>query len=298
MTYQEHAVHFDCEGECLVGVISLPKQADARQRPEARNGLVIIVGGPQYRAGSHRQFVLLARAVAIAGTPVLRFDYRGMGDSAGALRTFEHVTEDIACAINALQAAAPGVQTVALWGLCDGASAALLYYHATQDVRVQGLCLLNPWVRSQASFAKTQVKHYYFQRVLQKEFWTKLLRGGVALQAVSGLARNIWEALSSGSPRGSAEEMQFQDRMAMAWKGFGGHILLLLSGDDYTAKEFLGVIGTNAAWAGALHQRQLVVHNEPEADHTFSQRRFNSVVENCTLKLLRNLTSHGEQETK
>jgi alpha/beta superfamily hydrolase len=48
--------------------------------------VLVIVGGPQYRAGSHRQFTLLARSLAEQGFAVLRFDYRGMGDSTGAMR--------------------------------------------------------------------------------------------------------------------------------------------------------------------------------------------------------------------
>ena len=48
-----------------------------------------MVGGPQYRVGSHRQFTLMARAFAAAGYPVLRFDYRGIGDSEGESRGFE-----------------------------------------------------------------------------------------------------------------------------------------------------------------------------------------------------------------
>src|SRR5258707_6492460 len=54
MTPDEHAFMFDCEGESLVGILSgagLP----------AGRGVLIVVGGPQYRAGSHRQFTLLAR---------------------------------------------------------------------------------------------------------------------------------------------------------------------------------------------------------------------------------------------
>ena len=35
-------------------------------------------------------------------------------------------------------------------------------------------CLLNPWVRSDATIAKTYLKHYYGQRLLEKEFWAKL----------------------------------------------------------------------------------------------------------------------------
>ncbi|MCK7493609.1 MAG: hydrolase 1, exosortase A system-associated [Comamonadaceae bacterium] len=128
-------------------------------------GVVVVVGGPQVRAGGHRQFVHLARTLAAAGHPVLRFDVRGMGDSSGALRGFEQITPDIGAAVDALLQRAPGVRRVVLWGLCDGASAALLYLHERRDPRVRGVCLLNPWVRSEASLARTHVKHYYTRRL-------------------------------------------------------------------------------------------------------------------------------------
>ena len=110
-SYHEQAITFACQGEQLVGVVSLPQGLPT---PTSTTGLIIVVGGPQYRAGSHRQFVLLARAVAAAGTPVLRFDYRGMGDSTGALHTFEKVNDDIAAAISALQATVPSIKALSL----------------------------------------------------------------------------------------------------------------------------------------------------------------------------------------
>ena len=67
---------FNCNNEKLVGIIHYPEK-----KPYFQKGLLIVVGGPQYRVGSHRQFVLLARNLSIAGIPVMRFDYRGMGDS-------------------------------------------------------------------------------------------------------------------------------------------------------------------------------------------------------------------------
>ncbi|NJK42664.1 MAG: hypothetical protein HC937_03035 [Aquincola sp.] len=57
-----------------------------------------------------------------AGYAVLRFDVRGMGDSQGVQRPFDHLNDDIASAIDALLAHARGVRRVVLWGLCDGAS--------------------------------------------------------------------------------------------------------------------------------------------------------------------------------
>jgi hypothetical protein len=64
----EHAVVFPCEEDALLGIVHAPDQAGT-------TGVVIIVaGGPQYRVGAHRQFVVLGRELARQGIPVLRFD--------------------------------------------------------------------------------------------------------------------------------------------------------------------------------------------------------------------------------
>jgi exosortase A-associated hydrolase 1 len=295
MSYQERAVMFSCDGERLVGVVSLPNMMHGVEKPLTSTGVVIIVGGPQYRAGSHRQFVLLARALAAAGTPVLRFDYRGMGDSTGELHTFENVNDDIAAAISALKTTVPSIKNIALWGLCDGASAALLYCHATQDARVTGLCLLNPWVRSEASLAKTQVKHYYTQRLRQKEFWVKLLSGKVAVSAANGLVRSVRIAFTDAAPKTAADHsLPYQSRMAQAWMGFQGPMLLILSGNDYTAKEFLEYAKASPAWAGTLAKALLTRHDVPKADHTFSSEASRILTEKQTYtwaQLLREQTN-------
>jgi len=75
----EIPVTFGCEDISLVGVLHAPEAAPSL-------GFVFVVGGPQYRVGSHRQFVLLARDLASHGAAVLRFDCRGMGDSGGFFR--------------------------------------------------------------------------------------------------------------------------------------------------------------------------------------------------------------------
>ena len=52
MQPEERALSFACGGEWLYGVLSLPAQAPQA----ARRGVLIVVGGPQVRTGSHRQF--------------------------------------------------------------------------------------------------------------------------------------------------------------------------------------------------------------------------------------------------
>ena len=139
---RESVLGFACEGEPLIGILAEPSDGAV-----ADVGVLIIVGGPQYRVGSHRQFTLLARHLAANGFAALRFDYRSMGDSPGETRDFLAVDADIAAAIDALLAARPALKRVALWGLCDAASAALLYLDSTRDPRVAGVALLNPWAR-------------------------------------------------------------------------------------------------------------------------------------------------------
>jgi uncharacterized protein len=272
MSQTDEAAWFRCADVALLGVLSVPSEP-------ADTGVVVVVGGPQYRVGSHRQFVLLARALATAGYPVLRFDYRGMGDSGGSQREFQSVTEDIGSAISCLSGRFPNLKRVVLWGLCDGASAALIYCHDTQDPRVGGLCLLNPWVRSDASLAETHVKHYYAQRLMQREFWAKLVRGEVLWKAPAEFLRSVHVAASGAAPAPDS----YQQRMASAWASFTGGLLLILSGQDFTAKEFLGQLARERIWVDALRRPRLTRLDLPQADHTFSDTASRRAVEASTV---------------
>ena len=284
----EQAVNFACHGEQLTGIVSVPSQPGPL-------GVVIIVGGPQVRTGSHRQFVLLARALAAAGFATLRFDNRGMGDSEGAQRSFEHITDDIAAAINALQKAQPSVQQVVLWGLCDGASAALLYLHAKPDPRVAGLALLNPWVRSAASLARTHVKHYYLQRLQQRDFWAKLCSGKVALGALTGLLHNVRAAFGGARSTRlhSSANAPYQQRMALAWAAFTGATLLLLSEQDLTAREFTEFTATSAPWQQAFAQQPPARITLTGADHTCSAPASQHAMQAATVQWLTTLNLPG-----
>ncbi|MDB5838838.1 MAG: hydrolase 1, exosortase system-associated, partial [Herminiimonas sp.] len=182
MKYEERTICFACEDCWLYGVLSMP------ERPVSR-GVLIAVGGPQYRVGSHRQFTLLARYLASHGVPVMRFDYRGMGDSEGEARDFEDVDQDLRAAVDQFMREVPALEELALWGLCDAASAVLFYAH--RDPRVTGLALLNPWVRTDSGIAKTYLKHYYLRHLFGRDLWKKILRGefdyGAAVRSFSML---------------------------------------------------------------------------------------------------------------
>lgn len=277
MSIQERVLAFGVGEDRLIGVLT-------SHAAPADTGVVVVVGGPQYRAGSHRQFVHLARRVGAAGYPCLRFDYRGMGDATGYLRNFEQVAADIGVAIDALMQAEPGVRQVALWGLCDGASAALLYLHERRDPRVRGLALLNPWVRTEAGEARTRVKHYYVERLMAPEFWRKLATGGVRLDAVTGLIANLRRSRKIG--RDTASQRAYPERMAAAWNAFDGSILLLLSEQDYTAREFEEYTSASGPWQQTLAAREPRLARLAGADHTCSTPQARMAAEDATLDWL------------
>ena len=254
-------------------------------------GVLIIVGGPQYRVGSHRQFIKLSRALAQQGIASMRLDSRGMGDASGEKQAFYQQDADISAAISAFFQHCPDVKHLVLWGLCDAASAILLYAN-TPDPRISGAILLNPWVRQQHSHAEVMLKHYYVKRLFSRQFWQKLLGGGVALrQSVTGLWQTAQQRKAKQRPAqhtSQASAENYVQLMLSGWQKFSGKVLLITSGNDLTAQEFLQLCATDSAWADCLSQAQHLQISD--ANHTFSSRLWREQVEQATLTLLQQLT--------
>jgi uncharacterized protein len=247
--------------DSLFGILHRPtSEARKSERPI---GLLIVVGGPQYRVGSHRQFLLTAREVARAGFPVLRFDYRGMGDSIGLSRTFDNISEDIKTAIDCFIAEEPALEAICVFGLCDGASAALIY--CNDDERVTALVLANPWVRTDSGAAAAIVDHYYSKRILQRDFWVKAFTGGV--NPVSA----IWNYMKTrATAKSESTSLNFIDRMTAAIMKTRCDVRILLSEDDLVAKEFDALCVKSSDWKAAIEKPSVSVVRLPGADHTFS----------------------------
>ena len=260
MKVEQRALRFSCHACWLIGIISVPQQPLGR-------GVLIVTGGPQYRIGSHRQFTLLARHLAEQGIPVMRFDYRGMGDSEGGARTFEAVDDDLQCAVKEFFKSVPELKEMVIWGLCDGASAAALY--ARQDSRVCGLILLNPWVRTEQGAALATLKHYYVARLAQRDFWRKLAHGAVKPGQVLTSLRQL---LGAATVPPDNPQALLPARLLDSLSYFKGRILIVLRGEDLTAREFSDLQKSSAPWrrlssAPSVQQVELA-----GANHTFSRR--------------------------
>ncbi|MDO9047806.1 MAG: hydrolase 1, exosortase A system-associated [Methylobacter sp.] len=265
---QEIPVIFECQGQQLIGIIH---QTDVT----ATVGVLVIVGGPQYRAGSHRQFVLLARHLAAQNIPAMRFDVRGMGDSEGHPRSFQQIDDDIRAAIDYFLESCPALNHVVLWGLCDGASAALFYGY--RDRRVKGLVLLNPWVFTEQGAAKTYLKHYYLQRLFSKDLWRKVFSFKFDYtNSAASLLNMLKQAVGHKAPQTSAtsarvdENMVLHIRMRECLRQFSHPVLLILSGRDLTADEFKEMVKGDPEWQSLLSESRVTRRDFAETDHTFS----------------------------
>jgi exosortase A-associated hydrolase 1 len=254
---KQRAISIACSQDSMIGILAVPAQPLSR-------GVLVITGGPQYRVGSHRQFVLLARHLAQQGIPVMRFDQRGMGDSEGSPRNFEDIEQDIGCALAAFFAAQPQLTEVVLWGLCDGATAAS--FHAPGDPRVCALILLNPWVRTQEGQARATLRHYYFGRLLQADFWKKLAGGGLRpLASIGSILSQLRQASAVTSANAGTSD-SLPQRVMLSLARFGKPIMIVLSGDDLTAREFANVLARST-----LHCKRVDI---PDANHTLSRQEW------------------------
>jgi exosortase A-associated hydrolase 1 len=262
-TIAERCCVFDIGGDTTIGIASRGPQVGPL-------GVLIITGGPQYRIGSHRQFVLLARALAAAGVACFRFDLSGMGDAGGSKAEFTELDAEVAAARAAFAREVPALRGVVLLGLCDGASAALLHAvsaEAAGGLPVHGVVAINPWIRTARSRAAVEVRHHYGSRFVSWDFWRRLLTGKVDLgDALGGFARSTMQVLRRPSEPAAA----YPERMAAGARALGGRVLWILSGNDLTAREFEQYAAASPAWRGLLEVEGDVVRID-DADHTFSR---------------------------
>lgn len=267
MIFEDQPITFRCNADALFGILSMPRQP-------SRRGVLIVVGGPQYRVGSHRQFVLIARKLAAQGYACLRFDVRGMGDSGGAARTFEDIGDDIGAATDAFLAAVPAMREVVIWGLCDAASAALFY--AAGDQRISGLVLLNPWARTAGGLANATLKHYYLDRLRQPALWKKIAEGqfefGKAVRSFAHIARAALGAGTAAAPTSATSALPLPQRMMAGLARFEGNVLLITCDIDLTAQEFISSTRQSPEWKRLLAAPRVTHRTMPDADHTFSRR--------------------------
>lgn len=270
---------FASDGERLYGVLHQPAQP-------CRFGVLIVHGRPATRVGKHRLFVLLAREWASAGYPVMRFDYRGTGDSGGEVITIEETSKDLASAIDAFIANVPGLQQVALWGLCGGAADALLY--APNDPRVAGTVMVNPWTYDARVRSLVKLRHagsVHLHRLLNMGVWGK---------ARSGTSPDV-DTLEEADPVDAPVARAYQSyrapdiskRMAASLETFKGRLLVILGGGDVGARTFKVTTSMSLRWRRLLSAPRVRVLELPEANHSLRRSQWREQAAAWTLAWLK-----------
>jgi alpha-beta hydrolase superfamily lysophospholipase len=276
-------------------------------------GLLVVHGRPATRVGKHRLFVLLARAWASAGIPVMRFDYRGTGDCAGRLMSFEETADDIRSAVDAFLSNLPGLERVVLWGLCGGAADALNY--APTDARVVGAVLVNPWtydarvramVRVRAKFSSFFVRTRRF--ILRNGGDTPRLKQDLSgPPAPSAAAQLIDGSQEPDRDLGTAEQPtalgnedavlayrsyrspDLSKRLARSLEKFEGKVLIILGGGDVGAQTFKYTASLSFQWRRLLSEKRVTVLELPGANHSLRRREWREQAASWTLDWLHRL---------
>ena len=233
-------LQFDCAGDTLFGTLDTAP---------GESGLLIVSGGNEIRAGAWAGQALLAARIAAAGHPVFRFDRRGVGDSSGANLGFRECSDDIAAALVAFRAAAPGLRRVVAFGNCDAATALMLNGGAAE---IDALVLANPWtIDAEDGSAQVQapaaLRRRYAAKLSDPAAWKRLLAGGIDLRKLLGGLRQA---------AGPTAKSALADEMRAGLARFDGPVTILLASRDRTAELFAAAWGEDpriARRASASH---------------------------------------------
>ena len=144
VTIREAPFEFDYHGERLAGILTLPDASVGEEQLCA----VLLNAGAVRRIGHNRQYVEIARRWAERGVPTLRFDVRGVGDSAGPEGLYaprdafqrRELADQARAAFDELERRGLPARFI-VGGVCSGAYWGL--HAALDDERVRGLLLVN-----------------------------------------------------------------------------------------------------------------------------------------------------------
>lgn len=167
----------------LVGIVSEPENG---LKSNGSPAVVLLNSGLLHRVGPNRLYVKIARGLAAAGIPALRFDLSGIGDSqrTGNLSQEESAIRDVKLAMDFLSQTR-GIQSFILTGICSGADNA--FQTACVDPRVIGIVMIDGF-----SFATTgYILNSYLKLLLKWRSWQRLISGK------SDILRFIKEKLKS-----------------------------------------------------------------------------------------------------
>jgi exosortase A-associated hydrolase 1 len=184
-------IGFACEGETLAATLD---------EAPGTTGLLIVSGGNEIRSGAHRGMAMLAQRPAATGTPVFRYDRRGVGDSTGDNGGFLSAEPDLIAAVAEFRHAATHVTRLIGFGNCDAASTLALFGRSAGFDKV---VLANPWVIEPIDELPpaAAIQHHYRKALRDPATWRRALSGKLNItNIIKGLLRIIQSDQESRNP--------------------------------------------------------------------------------------------------
>jgi exosortase A-associated hydrolase 1 len=248
-------VNFPCGTDNMTG---------AFDAADGTTGLLIISGGNEIRSGAYAGQAAMAQHAQALGYPVFRFDRRGVGDSEGENRGFEHSADDIAAALQAFRALAPQLRNIVGFGNCDAATALVLF--PDRDA-FSTLILANPWTIDGAP--ETDETHSPNVAAIRARYWARLKNPRSIIDLLTG--KIDVKKLASGLAKASVREpvSDLATRIAANLLEREGPTEILVAESDTTARAFL------AAWRSATFQNvrakaNISLSSYDTASHSFA----------------------------
>jgi dienelactone hydrolase len=296
--------------QSLVGIVAEPQAAPNNNLP----AVILLNAGLMHRVGPNRLYVKLARALAMSGFVVLRFDFSGMGDSEARkdhLLLEKSVVDDTQEAMNYL-AQTKGFEQFLLIGHCSGAG--ISFFTASQDPRVIGATLINPQGAGEewATYDRNQklaqyYTHYYSKAALgDVQRWARFVKGDVDYRSIArNVLQNIlWGRITALSFRlkkalgqGKEAEIQLSEQKFNPAQELhhlverGMQILFVYSEGNSGLEYIHTIFGQELAAGLAAHKIKIEII--PESDHLFTllagQKKVVETIQIWTQAIARNL---------
>lgn len=205
----EEPVCFTCQGMRLMGLLHKPKKIPAP-------GIIFCHGFTGTRVEPHRLFVHAARYLCKKGFVVLRFDFRGSGESAGLFQdmTVSEEIADLRAALNWIGKRNEVLEErIGVNGLSLGGAVAILT--ASRDPQIKAVSLWS----TMSDFSPIQQVHPDFRTELSKQTFLDIPSGDrVGKDLLLDIDKhNILTEISKISPRPVFIVHGMQDMVVPLW---------------------------------------------------------------------------------
>ena len=279
MMYREQPISFKSMEQQLQGVFNHPST------PQRSIGVILLNGWGGYRIGPHRIYVKLGRLLSSCGFPVMRFDFRGTGDSDGTLS--EHTEDNVAAFLENTKSAQSyfvqyyNLDKCYLLGLCTGGEIATLYASGVKTV--QGIILWSTASRfgklrtEKATNRVNQYGRVYLRKLLVASNWKRILKWQIDVRGIFKTLFYDFDVFNRTKNKSKRSKENLSDSFQIL-RTLDGHLLLIYGTADPNANESCAFFEKQATMANIVCSSYLI----QGADASFSANQFENEVMEIT----------------